>query len=117
MRQGLDFDDYMSPVTEAHLKSHTARYHQRTAAMRWLLNFLIGCSVALVVSARDERRLGDRVDGEEGGGGGVECAPHHSWAPSPAQAVAIIYCARQLTKWKFAAVYLLIGEAWLHVCQ
>jgi len=40
----------MSPVTEAHLKSHTARYHQRTAAMRWLLNFLIGVSVALVVS-------------------------------------------------------------------
>jgi hypothetical protein len=110
MRQGLDFDDYMSPVTEAHLKSHTARYHQRTAAMRWLLNFLIGCSVALVVRTRDERRLGDRVDGK--GGGGAHCS-----APSPAQAVAIIYCARQLTKWKFAAVYLLIGEAWLHVCQ
>jgi len=30
--------------------------------------------------------------------------------PTSRQAVAIIYCARQLTKWKFAAVYLLIGE-------
>lgn len=46
--EGLDFDDYWSPVAEAHLRSQSNSDHQRTAAIRWLLNFIIGVAVALV---------------------------------------------------------------------
>lgn len=44
----LDFDDYSSPVTEAHSKSLSAGYHQRTSCIRWSLTFCLGISVAVV---------------------------------------------------------------------
>jgi chloride channel 7 len=44
----LDFDSVLSPVADAALKQKTTRDHRCAAAVRWLLNFIIGVVVALV---------------------------------------------------------------------
>lgn len=46
--EGLDFDDFLSPIVEAHRKATKHADHLRVAAMRWVLNFVIGALVALV---------------------------------------------------------------------
>jgi hypothetical protein len=45
---GFDYDDWNSPVADAHSRTLTERDFKWRAGMRWVLNFAIGIAVALV---------------------------------------------------------------------
>jgi len=48
--EGLEFDDFNSPVNEAHLRAKSSWEWKKTAFVRWFLNFWIGVSIALVAT-------------------------------------------------------------------